>query len=123
LERCMLCCVFVFVFFFSSRRRHTRFSRDWSSDVCSSDLIVGENGSEWVANAQAVKNPTVRPILDVLDTAQKNGTISTMNLQDIIAGTLGRRRVQGREVGGYVNRDATPPDSMQDQRIYEVLNR
>src|SRR5690606_40383237 len=29
---------FVFFFFFSSRRRHTRFSRDWSSDVCSSDL-------------------------------------------------------------------------------------
>src|SRR5690606_16783714 len=28
-----------FFFFFSSRRRHTRFSRDWSSDVCSSDLI------------------------------------------------------------------------------------
>src|SRR5690606_40830893 len=27
-------------FFFSSRRRHTRFSRDWSSDVCSSDLTV-----------------------------------------------------------------------------------
>src|SRR5690606_40506743 len=27
------------VFFFSSRRRHTRFSRDWSSDVCSSDLV------------------------------------------------------------------------------------
>src|SRR5690606_40933759 len=26
------------IFFFSSRRRHTRFSRDWSSDVCSSDL-------------------------------------------------------------------------------------
>src|SRR5690606_41207945 len=25
-------------FFFSSRRRHTSFSRDWSSDVCSSDL-------------------------------------------------------------------------------------
>src|SRR5690606_19673807 len=28
----------VVVFFFSSRRRHTGFSRDWSSDVCSSDL-------------------------------------------------------------------------------------
>src|SRR5690606_39894326 len=28
-------------FFFSSRRRHTRFSRDWSSDVCSSDLVEG----------------------------------------------------------------------------------
>src|SRR5690606_40310131 len=31
---------FLFLFFFSSRRRHTRFSRDWSSDVCSSDLPV-----------------------------------------------------------------------------------
>src|SRR5438270_7725914 len=29
---------FVQVFFFSSRRRHTRFDCDWSSDVCSSDL-------------------------------------------------------------------------------------
>src|SRR5699024_5862564 len=28
----------LFVFFFSSRRRHTRSKRDWSSDVCSSDL-------------------------------------------------------------------------------------
>src|SRR3712207_7283110 len=28
-------------FFFSSRRRHTRYWRDWSSDVCSSDLEVG----------------------------------------------------------------------------------
>src|SRR5215475_13916394 len=32
----------VFFFFFSSRRRHTRFSRDWSSDVCSSDLLHGK---------------------------------------------------------------------------------
>src|SRR5690606_25380413 len=33
-------------FFFSSRRRHTRFSRDWSSDVCSSDLVLpGRDGS------------------------------------------------------------------------------
>src|SRR5687768_13584882 len=31
--------VVFFFFFFSSRRRHTRCSRDWSSDVCSSDLI------------------------------------------------------------------------------------
>src|SRR2546422_7102338 len=31
-----VCCFFFF--FFSSRRRHTRCSRDWSSDVCSSDL-------------------------------------------------------------------------------------
>src|SRR3712207_9314730 len=30
--------MYLFVFFFSSRRRHTRYWRDWSSDVCSSDL-------------------------------------------------------------------------------------
>src|SRR3712207_6773189 len=30
----------VFLFFFSSRRRHTRYWRDWSSDVCPSDLAV-----------------------------------------------------------------------------------
>src|SRR6266513_3860099 len=30
--------LFFFFFFFSSRRRHTRSKRDWSSDVCSSDL-------------------------------------------------------------------------------------
>src|SRR5690349_22960038 len=30
--------IFLFFFFFSSRRRHTRSLRDWSSDVCSSDL-------------------------------------------------------------------------------------
>src|SRR5690606_40745919 len=29
-----------FLCFFSSRRRHTSFSRDWSSDVCSSDLVL-----------------------------------------------------------------------------------
>src|SRR5215217_2457751 len=29
-----------FFFFFSSRRRHTRYWRDWSSDVCSSDLLA-----------------------------------------------------------------------------------
>src|SRR3989440_11296476 len=34
-----------FVFFFSSRRRHTRSDRDWSSDVCSSDLA----GTAWDA--------------------------------------------------------------------------
>src|SRR5205085_2722993 len=32
------CSMFLLCFFFSSRRRHTRFDCDWSSDVCSSDL-------------------------------------------------------------------------------------
>src|SRR2546430_5569589 len=31
------------LFFFSSRRRHTRFDCDWSSDVCSSDLLTDDD--------------------------------------------------------------------------------
>src|SRR5699024_12039735 len=33
---------------FSSRRRHTRSKRDWSSDVCSSDLLYDVAGAFWV---------------------------------------------------------------------------
>src|SRR5699024_12011158 len=38
------CCLLYLIsfFFFSSRRRHTRSKRDWSSDVCSSDLPRGK---------------------------------------------------------------------------------
>src|SRR6266498_5903155 len=41
----MVCCFF----FFSSRRRHTRCGRDWSSDVCSSDLAELADGGITVA--------------------------------------------------------------------------
>src|SRR5690606_40581676 len=57
------------VFFFSSRRRHTRFSRDWSSDVCSSDLAAdteydwpyyGQLMGAWFASHPAIQQATVR---------------------------------------------------------------
>src|SRR5256886_3493533 len=38
----LLSMTFRYFFFFSSRRRHTRFDCDWSSDVCSSDLYEGQ---------------------------------------------------------------------------------
>src|SRR2546421_710589 len=43
---------FFFFFFFSSRRRHTRSDRDWSSDVCSSDLAAEQKAADLQA-AQA----------------------------------------------------------------------
>src|SRR2546430_13685974 len=46
-------------FFFSSRRRHTRFDCDWSSDVCSSDLKKQEKGDDDLASARAAKVPNV----------------------------------------------------------------
>src|SRR5438105_9178080 len=39
-------CVIICLFFFSSRRRHTRSTRDWSSDVCSSDLCAPAGGPQ-----------------------------------------------------------------------------
>src|SRR5690606_39780324 len=44
----------LFLFFFSSRRRHTRFSRDWSSDVCSSDLWCLRSPHGGVENAEGI---------------------------------------------------------------------
>src|SRR5256884_9991313 len=41
-------------FFFSSRRRHTRCSRDWSSDVCSSDLVPIQPLEQFGLNADLV---------------------------------------------------------------------
>src|SRR5690554_7984240 len=41
---CLLYVCCLFFFFFSSRRRHTRCGRDWSSDVCSSDLVATSLG-------------------------------------------------------------------------------
>src|SRR5699024_11402345 len=38
-------------FFFSSRRRHTRSKRDWSSDVCSSDLSTKDNTSSEIGKS------------------------------------------------------------------------
>src|SRR5205809_1617969 len=45
----------LYFFFFSSRRRHTRCSRDWSSDVCSSDLLM-------VVSTFMLRQPAVNPI-------------------------------------------------------------
>src|SRR2546430_12640416 len=44
-----------FFFFFSSRRRHTRFDCDWSSDVCSSDLVPHCTSREDARRAACVR--------------------------------------------------------------------
>src|SRR5256886_9796944 len=51
IEMCWLC------FFFSSRRRHTRFDCDWSSDVCSSDLSGRSPDGKFVEIAELPEHP------------------------------------------------------------------
>src|SRR5204862_2856226 len=67
----LLCCIRFF--FFSSRRRHTRSLRDWSSDVCSSDLVVKPDGSVTAGNASGVNDGACALILADEATAAKNG--------------------------------------------------
>jgi len=67
-------------------------------------VITGEDGSEFVANNQAVANPTVKPVLDVIDTAQRNGTISTLNLENVLPrGREIRASIPGRQSGGALS--------------------
>src|SRR6266508_4224175 len=51
---------YLLFFFFSSRRRHTRWPRDWSSDVCSSDL-AGLNAGRWDYMFSIIKKFRTRP--------------------------------------------------------------
>src|SRR5690625_4435123 len=59
-------------FFFSSRRRHTRWPRDWSSDVCSSDLI-GSLG--------AVMDVAITMSASIFELYEKNNYISINKLK------------------------------------------
>src|SRR5207249_5046048 len=48
-------------FFFSSRRRHTRSKRDWSSDVCSSDLSPAEKSHKIIVYLARIPTPRTKP--------------------------------------------------------------
>lgn len=65
-------------------------------------VIVGEGpvgqSKEWVASNAAVSNPTVAPILDILDKSQQAGTIRTLDLNQVI-----RTRMAGYSSGGSIN--------------------
>src|SRR5690606_39923024 len=61
-------------FFFSSRRRHTRFSRDWSSDVCSSDLVL--------------------PVLENVDKAKEHVSLTLKNLSAVQSNELTRALIK-----------------------------
>src|SRR3989475_405607 len=74
--------VIVYLFFFSSRRRHTRFDCDWSSDVCSSDLREGERVLDVAAGSGDL----------AFDFAKRVGTSGEVWLTDINRAMLERGR-------------------------------
>src|SRR5256886_8809845 len=94
------CVIFTwFVFFFSSRRRHTRFDCDWSSDVCSSDLglrqVVELNGT---LNVSSLATVLLTNTFQGLDLSSAEGTLrgSAETVMEHIRNRSEERRV-GKE--------------------------
>jgi hypothetical protein len=84
---------------FRARRRRRR------GYVDEPTVLTGEAGPEYVAPTEAVDNPTIRPVLDIIEMARNNGTLSSINLPKLI-------RTAGYETGGYTGAPAgtTTPD-------------
>src|SRR5690606_40334182 len=81
-------------FFFSSRRRHTRFSRDWSSDVCSSDLV--DLAAAWEGEAGRSALTGLAVVTDAASAAV--AWIPADHLEDpAVAAALGRAEVRGHD--------------------------
>src|SRR5215211_4484080 len=85
--------LYVFFFFFSSRRRHTRSLCDWSSDVCSSDLIDEATATPGRAEVERAPPRLVRALVGEIGIQQTPGG----SLVEIPAGALTVRALVERE--------------------------
>src|SRR5690625_2345479 len=92
---CFLC---VF-FFFSSRRRHTRWPRDWSSDVCSSDLYEITKGSVHFNGEDLLEmDVDERARAGLFLAMQYPSEISGVTTSDFLRSSINSRREEGDEI-------------------------
>lgn len=93
-------------------------------------VIVGEgpygHSREWVASNAAVENPTIAPIIDIIDRAQRAGTIRTLDMNKFLL-----QQAQGKAEGGVINSVSNPTQPLSNgsyrdsliERLANVLNR
>lgn len=93
-------------------------------------VIVGEgpygHSREWVASNAAVENPTIAPIIDIIDRAQRAGTIRTLDMNKFLL-----QQAQGKAEGGTINSVSNPTQPLSNgsyrdsliERLANVLNR
>ncbi len=62
-------------------------------------VIVGESGREWVLSNGGIKNPTIAPVIGLIDEAQRNGTVESLDLNR----ALRSQRLAGYASGGSLN--------------------
>src|SRR5690606_7646274 len=73
-------------------RRHTRFSRDWSSDVCSSDLRETVAGDDFSVRCRPAKGGDLRPCVDAID-AGTRGAVPEVDVP-IVGSTTGCEKIE-----------------------------
>ena len=112
------------------KRFHAAYEPNRRGFVDKPTVIVGEGGyghsKEWVASNAAVENPTVAPFIDIIDRAQRAGTIRTLDMNKFLV-----QQAQGRASGGYVTPTVNDvrgvvKDSYKDtliERLTDVLDR
>src|SRR3712207_8480014 len=84
------------VIFFPSRGRHTSYWRDWSSDVCSSDLTAAPCSAAAAANGSTVTNVNLTGNAGGLRLASTSGTFDVSSFTITTTGRSEERRV-GKE--------------------------
>src|SRR5438067_6834163 len=111
----------MFFFFFSSRRRHTRSKRDWSSDVCSSDIRYGYDidfeGTGEILNVAAEPNDGVREYK--LDPS--NGIVTTESYKETPSSYVVERT--GDRPGLVALTFDDGPDSTWTPRVLDILKK
>src|SRR5699024_11763334 len=120
----------VFLFFFSSRRRHTISKRDWSSDVCSSDLIVmrrlaGDDpavNEEWVTDKDRFAH-TWQNAPDVLEAPlvrdEETGELVPTSWSEAVH--LAARHLMGKPVGALPGGRLTVEDAYAWSKFTRVV--
>lgn len=108
------------------RRFHAAYDPDRRGFVDKPTVIVGEGGyghsKEWVASNAAVENPTVAPIIDIIDRAQRAGTIRTLDMSKFLL-----QQAQGRAAGGPIvpaspDPRPMPQNSEKDAILLRLIN-
>lgn len=85
------------------------------------------HSNEFVANAQAKRNPTVRPVLDIIDRAQRSGAINSINLPAVIAASTTQSYHGTGKTAAHRNLSRNEAESQdqhtEDGKLITAMNR
>lgn len=96
-----------------------RLSPDSRGFISTPTALVGEDGTEYVIPADGVRNPSLAPFLNTIESARQRGTLKDLSYESLYAPTI-----TGRASGGFVSTSTTltDPDSPDDDPVFiEIL--